>query len=215
MQIHSQATQRSKPSMKAEGAHALGARALRSQSSDSRPRRAYYRVEGRLPLRLTPLAPDEVEQAIFELDSPSAWLGPRVESEEEGALLERLRRLEEKLDLLLRRAGVEVPRPLGAADMHDLVFSGSGLATEVEGDHRRGELFRVEILLPSPAARLVRGVAEAVSDPPEGVGAGVPRPIALAFRHMVEEDRDALVAYSYELQRLALRAAHAPRDGRR
>lgn len=175
-------------------------------TSDDR-RRAYYRVEGRLPVRLTPIAEHEVDRAVFELASPSALETPIDDDEAPGPLQDRMRRLEEKLDLLLRKVGVELPRPLGAADVRGLVFSGSGLAVEVEQAFRAGDRFRVEILLPAPSRRLVRGVAEAVSDSPPGIGPDSPARLALAFRHMSDEDRDALVAHGYDLQRVALRAA--------
>lgn len=178
----------------------------RTAPSDAR-RRAYYRVEGRLPVRLTPIAEHQIDDAIFELASPPALGTPIVDDEEPGPLQERMRRLEEKVDLLLRQAGVEVPRPLGAADLRALVFSGSGLAVEVARPFRAGDRFRVEILLPAPARRLVRGVAEAISDSPPGIGPDSPARLALAFRHMTDEDRDALVAHGYDLQRIALRAA--------
>ena len=178
----------------------------RRSTSDDR-RRAYYRVEGRLPLRLERLGEHEIDHAIFELGSPSALGTPNVDDEEPGPLQDRIRRLEEKLDLLLRHVGVEVPRPLGAADLRGLVFSGSGLAVEVDHAFRAGDRFRVQILLPAPTRRIVRGVAEAVSDSPPGIGPDAPARLALAFRHIPDEDRDALVAYGYDLQRIALRAA--------
>jgi hypothetical protein len=186
-----------------------------SQSSTSNDRRrAYYRVEGRLPVRLTPIAEHEVDRAIFELASPSALETPNVDDEVPGPLQERMRRLEEKLDLLLRKVGIDLPRPLGAADVRGLVFSGSGLAVEVEQAFRVGDRFLVEILLPVPARRLVRGVAEAVSDSPPGIGPDSPARLALAFRHMSDEDRDALVAHGYDLQRVALRAAQQAKRAR-
>lgn len=177
--------------------------------------RAYYRVEGWLPARLTPLAPEEVDQAIFELETDSVLQTTVAEAGEEGPLLDRMRRLEAKLDLLLGLSGVDVPRPLGAADRRWLVFSGAGLATDVDFAFGRGDCFRVEMLLPAPFMRLVRGVGEAVSDASGRAGSATPGRLALALRHMTDEDRDALVAYSYELQRLALRArprAHGSRS---
>mgnify|MGYP005838463929 CR=1 FL=1 len=185
----------------------------KTSTSDDR-RRAYYRVEGRLPIRLTPITEHELDEAIFELASPSALGTPIVDDEEPGPLQARMRRLEEKLDLLLRQVGLDVPRPLGAADLRGLVFSGSGLAVEVDHDFRAGDRFRVELLLPAPARRLVRGVAEAVSDAPPGVGPDAPARLALAFRHMTDEDRDALVAHGYDLQRVVLRAAQQAKRSR-
>jgi len=177
----------------------------RAASEDRR--RAYYRVEGWLPLRLTPFSEQELDQALFELGTPSALATRKVDEEDSGPLQDRMRRLEEKLDLLLRHVGIEVPRPLGAQDLRELIFSGSGLGVQVDHAFRAGDRFRVEILLPAPTRRLVRAVAEAVSDSPPWIGPEAPARLALAFRHITEEDRDALVAHGYDLQRVALRAA--------
>ena len=71
---------------------------------DPAARRAYYRVEGVLPIRLTPLAPEDVEAAVFDLSMPDPLCAPigEAEGEEESPMAARLRRIEEKLDLLLK-----------------------------------------------------------------------------------------------------------------
>ena len=174
--------------------------------AESACRRAYYRVEGILPIRLTPLRPEDVEAAIFDLALPDPLQAPIDEGEEDSPLAARMRRIEEKLDLLLGNARVDVPRPLTGRDRRPLVFSGSGIRLEVDWAYRRADPYRVEILLPPPYLRLVRAVARAVDDPPGTPRHDAPRPLALRIEHMPDEDRDALVAYSYDLQRIALRA---------
>lgn len=168
-------------------------------------RRSYYRVMGSLPVRLSKLEPADVEKAIFELT-----LGPAAGEEDDSPLMERLRRIEEKLDLLLAGNASDGPQPLGSADLECVVFSGSGLSMPIDEPCREGQMFRVEILLPGPEGRSVRSVARAVADSTL-MEDGVPRHrVALALDHMNEDDRDALVSHSYELQRLELRS----REGR-
>lgn len=173
-------------------------------------RRAYYRVTGRLPIRVERLADEELEAAIFDLVSPLRLLGPASTGSdaEESALFERLRRIEEKLDLLLGLSHPDRPEPLGSADLEWIVFSGSGVSLPVEFGFETGDWFRVEMLLPGSEARIVRGIGRAVEgaklEPETGRAE-----LALALEHMHEDDRDALVAHSYELQRAALRARDA------
>jgi len=171
------------------------------------PRRAYYRVQGWVPVRVSPLAPDDVEAAIYDLATPDPLAAPfTLEGPERSALLARLRRIEEKLDLLLGAASIDAPRPLSGRDRRFIVFSGGGLCLDVDVDFASGDLWRVELLLPAPYSRVVRAVAEAVDGSgPTSARAGSRR-LALAFRHIQPAERDAVVAYSYDLQRVALRA---------
>lgn len=171
-------------------------------------RRAYYRVEGILPIRLTPLAPAEVDAAVFDLSMPDPLCAPVGEGEDDTPLMARLRRIEEKLDLLLGASPVDVPRQLSGRDRRPLVFSGSGLALRVDAPFEAGDAYRVEILLPPPYARTLRAVGHATRAGRETPDADGLRQLPLALTHMDDDDRDALVAYSYDLQRFALRARH-------
>lgn len=172
------------------------------------PRRAYYRVEAWVPVRISPIAPEAVDAAVYDLSLPDPLAVPfTLEGPERTALLARLRRIEDKLDLLLSAAAIDAPRPLSGRDRRPVLFSGGGLSLEVGFDFVRGDAFRVEMLLPAPYARVVRAIAEAVGDSREGP-AGSARRIGLAFRHILPSERDALVAYSYDLQRALLRAKH-------
>jgi hypothetical protein len=189
------------------GPQASGAAALEAGC-----RRSYFRVTGMLPIRLHAVEPSDLDAEIFDLSMPDPLLQPiGEEGEVDSPLMERLRRLEEKLDLLLGQARVEVPRPLSGRDRKSVVFSGSGLALDVAWGFRRGDYFKVEVLLPPPYSRLVRCLAEAVEDAPRSVGDGGLRLLPLAIRHMEADERDALVAYSYDLQRTELRA-RGPRE---
>lgn len=173
--------------------------------SGSACRRTYYRVQTLLPVRLTPIAEDEVEKAVFELS-----LQPALPSEDESPTMERLRRIEEKLDLLLAGNDPGAKRPLGVADVECVVFSGAGLSMPIDQPCRANEMFRAEILLPGAEGRVLRAVARAVADSSLMEDGVARHHVALALDHMNDEDRSALVSHSYELQRAELRA----RDGR-
>lgn len=176
-----------------------------AEASAAPSRRAYHRIEAWVPVRLSRLAPESVDAAVFDLALPDPLAAPfTLEGPERSALLARLRRIEDKLDRLLTAASIDVPRPLSGRDRRCIVFSGGGLSLEVDFDFARGEAFRVELLLPAPYSRVVRGVAEAVQDSPPSAGA-TSRRLALAFRHILPAERDAVVGYSYDLQRVALR----------
>lgn len=171
------------------------------------PRRTYYRVQAWVPVRITPLAVEEVDAAVYDLATPDPLAVPfSLEGSERSALLARLRRIEEKLDLLLGAASIDAPRPLSGRDRRFIVFSGGGLSLEVDFDFSAGDFWRVELLLPAPYSRVVRAVAEAVVDSSVRSTGTATRRLALAFRHIQPPERDAVVAYSYDLQRVALRA---------
>lgn len=173
-------------------------------------RRAYYRVAGFLPIRLTPIDPSDVAAAIFDLSLPDPLMQPLGTEEEDSPLAERLRRLEEKLDLLLGATSIEVPRQLSGKDRRSLVFSGSGLALDVTWCFRRGDVYKLELLLPPPYSRTLRAVVRSVEDSAAHVEVGSLRRLALALTHMEVDERDALIAYSYDLQRFALRSRVEP-----
>jgi hypothetical protein len=190
-----------------------GASGESSSAHASRDRRAYYRVSGLLPIRVSLLSEDQVEAEIFDLSMPDPLIQPLDEVDEDAPLAARLRRIEEKLDLLLGAAQVPAPKQLSGRDRQSVVFSGAGLCLAVPHSFRQGEPYKVEILLPPPYSRLIRAVARCVQDaPPLGPGAES-RPMALALDHMEPDERDALVAYSYDLQRFALRARQGPAAG--
>ncbi len=190
-----------------------GANGETPSAGSARDRRAYYRVNGLLPIRVFPLSEDQVEAEIFDLSMPDPLIQPLDEVDEEAPLTARLRRIEEKLDLLLGAAQVPVPKQLSGRDRQSIVFSGAGVCLDVAHSFRQGDPYKVEILLPPPYSRLVRAVARCVEDAPL-LGPGAETcPLALALDHMEPDERDALVAYSYDLQRFALRARQGPAIG--
>lgn len=173
-------------------------------------RRAYYRVAGWIRIRIMPLARDAIAAAVQDLSTVELQrIAPlALESEENRALVVRLIRIEEKLDRLLGGIPVDAMRPLSGRDRRFVVFSGAGLALDVDFRFRRGDAFRVELLLPAPHSRSVRAVAEAVEDSQPASGESRRSRLALCFRHIETDERNGLIAYSYDLQRHALRAKH-------
>jgi hypothetical protein len=178
-------------------------------------RRAYYRVSGLLPIRLTPISRDEVATAVFDLSIPDPLLQPIAEGSEDTPLMERLRRIEDKLDLLLGASSIDVPSRLSGRDRQSIIFSGAGLSLDVTWFFAKRDAYKVEILLPPPYSRTLRAVAEAVCDAPADVKGDGLRNLPLALTYMEDEERDALVAYSYDLQRFALRTRVEGEDGPR
>lgn len=178
-----------------------------AQTAGGEARRAYYRVAARVPIRVRYLEPAAVEAAVYDLSLPDPvppLLG--AAGDEKSALFAQLRRIEEKLDLLLGAASIEAPRPLSGRDQRPIVFSGSGLALDVGFEFRRGDAYGVELLLPTPQLRAIRAIGEAIEDSASVAASGGLRRLALVFRHITPADRDALVAFSYDVQRLELRA---------
>lgn len=179
----------------------------RECAAETSGQRAYFRVSGTVPIRVTPLAPEEVGVTVFELSMPTSLVDPIALGEEEDSpLTRRLRRIEEKLDLLLGEVRPDVPRPLGGHDCQPIVFSGSGFSIEYAASFRKGDCFRVEILLPAPYSRVVVGVGRAVRDTADPRSPEVARLLPVELTDMRDEDRADLVAYSYDLQRVELRA---------
>ena len=174
-----------------------------------KPRRAFYRVQAWVPVRLTALAPGDLDAVVYDLSIPDPLAAPvTLEGAERSALLARLRRIEEKLDLLLSAADINAPRPVSGRDRRLIVFSGGGLALDVDFEFVKGDLWRVELLLPAPYSRVIGAVAEAVEDSVKTLTAAGSQRLALCFRHIQPAERDAVVGYSYDLQRVALRAKH-------
>lgn len=176
-------------------------------------RRAYFRVTGLLPIRVSPLSEEDVATEIFDLSLPDPLIQPLDEVDEDAPLAARLRRIEEKLDLLLGASQVQAPKQLSGRDRQSVVFSGAGLCLDVRHTFRERDPYKVEILLPPPYSRVVRAVARCVEDSSPRDEGAESRPMALALDHMEPDERDALVAYSYDLQRFALRARQGPAIG--
>ena len=169
--------------------------------------RRYYRVTVRIPLRHRPLQPDEVGAVERELETPR----PDLE-DLSPALAGWLLRLEKKLDLTLSLLDANVPAPLSDRDLRVVEVSGAGLsfeskeASEIEGD----ELLEFE--LPGTVPLRVRAIARVVRHrEPESQGG--PCQVACEFRVIRTEDRESIVRFVNDVQRIELRRRAAEAGG--
>ncbi len=157
-------------------------------------RRAYYRIETCLPIRVLRGDPSACERLRREIE---ASVRETTLAAVDAPLEARLARIEEKLDRLLAQVGGGEP-PLGREDLASVRLSGSGLACRVSGRPRPGEEVVVEMLLPGGAPEPVRAVARVVSAEPAAEGGSR---AALAFTAIDELDREAIVRYVSAVQR--------------
>ncbi len=157
-------------------------------------RRAYYRIETCLPLRVLRGDPAGCERLRREIES--SVREPDLAAVD-APLEARLARIEEKLDRVLAHLGGGEP-PLGRDDLTAMRLSGAGLACRVRGRPRPGEEVVLEMLLPGGAPEPVRAVGRVVSSEPAGPDASE---VAFAFAAIDELDRDAIVRYVSAAQR--------------
>jgi hypothetical protein len=167
---------------------------------EKREERSYYRVFTRIPIRIRRLDPSEVASVATLIANP---VDPFVEVSD-PALAVVLQRVENKLDVVLSHLEPGHPRPLGDRDVHKVSLSASGVGCEMNEQLALDDDVLVEFLLPEVPARHVRAIARPVMprDTADGVRG---TPLAFAFRVISDTDRDAIVHYSYDVQRLQLR----------
>lgn len=162
-------------------------------------RREFFRVTVRIPLRHRPVRPHE--RAALEREI----LAPRNAGLQPGSSLgDWARRIEDKLDLILSHLDERVPAPLGPRDLRVVELSGSGMRLAAKETAKVGAEEFVELRLPGEVPRDVRAITTVVKWI-EARGAGEDSEVALAFRIIHEEDRDAIVRFSNEVQRSELR----------
>jgi hypothetical protein len=168
--------------------------------TEKRQQRSYYRVLTRIPIRIRRLDPSEVPSVSMLIANP---VDPFVEVSD-PALAVVLQRVENKLDVVLSHLEPGHPRPLGDRDIQKVSLSASGVGCEMNEQLSLHDDVLVEFLLPEAPARHVRAIARPVmpGDLADGVR-GTPQ--AFAFHVISDADRDAIVHYSYDVQRLQLR----------
>jgi hypothetical protein len=159
-------------------------------------RREFFRVDARLPIRVVSLGPRDSDRLALEIKSPKQ---PEM-NPSDPVLADRLDRMERKLDRVLAALDENVLSPLWEGDAQSVSISGAGVGVEVEDSLASASEVLVEILLPETPSRHVRAIARpvelGVADCPE---------TAFAFEVIAEQDRDAIVRFSQEIQRLSLR----------
>lgn len=163
---------------------------------DDKQKRSYFRVETEIPLRHRRISRKEAE--IFERELAVGAAGPSVEP----ALAAWFERIERKLDRILAHLEPDADVPVGESDRRPVVLSGSGARYEWSEPVEVGESLLVEMLVPGTPPLRIRSVAEVVRriQPPDPKK---PASIAVAFRVIRASDQDAIVRYTYDVQRAA------------
>ncbi len=168
--------------------------------TERREQRSYYRVFASLPIRIRRLDPSEVPSVAAVIASPV----DRFPEISDAALAIVLQRIENKLDIVLSHLEPDHPRPLGDRDVRRISLSASGVGCEMNEQISIHDDVLVEFLLSEVPARHVRAIARPVME--KDVSDGVPGALmALSFHVISDADRDAIVRYSYDVQRLQLR----------
>ena len=184
-----------------------------AEPTPGRERRAFYRVEAHLPIRVRPVEMGEAELMGQELSSE----GGDPFEDLDPALVAWLQRLESKLEVLLARVEERAPNVLGPRDVQRVELSGAGLAFQTDADDL-GDQVVVEFQLPGPPSRLIRALAHPVffdQGSGEGDGDATKRGrAAFAFDVISDADREAIVHFSHDVQRKQLRDRHRRRDAR-
>ena len=176
-----------------------------SSGFEQEDRRSHFRVETRLPVRLSWLTNDQAQALMHAIEVSG---GEERSGSDEGLRL-MLQRIEEKLDLPLQGQAGAAPPPLCRIEPGRVVLSGSGLGTGTGEPLRSGDPVKVELLLPGAKTRAVTALARVVYGPSRRVR-GAPEKVALAFENIDTGDRDAIVRHVYDIQRIMLRGrAHS------
>lgn len=163
-------------------------------------RRAYFRVPARIAVRHRYVAQDELDAFEREL----ALRGSEPPLPVDPGLRALLDRIERKLDRILVRLEPDRVAPLGEADVRAVEISGSGVRYDCTDPAAVGDHVLVEMLLPGTPPRAVAAIGEIVFR--QEAESGAPGCIAVRFTAIDEADREAIIRYTYEVQRVALRA---------
>ncbi len=167
--------------------------------------REYFRIAGNLRVRARPLR----EGRRAELES-RILTRERKKSELDPALVERLERLESRLDLLLEHFGLGDGPTFRDEDLQHVLFSGSGIRMKDPGDAVIGQEWVLDVEIPETPPRRIQSLA-CVKQVGLG-GDGLPGDVAFKFMVIHESDRDAIVAHSLAIER---RSRAAGLDGAR
>ena len=162
--------------------------------------RSYFRVQARILVRYRPLAAGEFDTIRREIET--------VRQDPEGldaVMVGWMRGLEAKLDLILSHLDPSVPAPLGPRDLTDVEISGSGMRWATKESVEVGSDLLIELQLPGLVTRRVRAIARVIRCI-EPRGEQSDRHVAVSFRVIDEDDRQAIVRFANDVQRVFLRS---------
>ena len=167
-------------------------------------KRDYFRVETQLPLRARLVCGAErphLEREILASD-------PKESNEFDPQLAAWLDRLESKLDRVLKLLG-EDGADLRPTETHDVVISGSGIGLAMTGDVESEACVLLDFELPGPPAHRVRCLGTVVRADARPDGSSE---VAAAYIAIREEDREAIIRHTLDVERFALRSRSALRE---
>ena len=171
-------------------------------------RREYFRVSTVLPLRARVLDPTEKDQIEGEIQLRRT---PDLSSID-PALASRLDAIEDRLDRILEAIDRSPEAWVTPGGMTPIQLSGGGIRFPVRDAVPAGALLLIELVLGGVPRRQVRATARALAEKPPR-GEDEPH-AAVQFETITPEDRDAVVAYTLEVQRReTLRRKSGPEAG--
>jgi hypothetical protein len=187
--------------------------------------REFVRIETQLPLHYRPLSPEEYrrEKAGILLDrqariDPFFQLGERWSSQDEqgmrGGELERLiipvlAAMNEKLDRILATIDPSDPLALRFEEPHSINISGAGMGLVAKECFSLETVLALEFLLPFLFPLTIKAIGKV--NRVESLDAENQQWfIGMKFDVIHEEDREAIIRYTFREQRIALRARNLP-----
>ena len=169
-------------------------------TDDSSADREFFRVTTTIPLRATPVGPDDYHRNANEILSRIDPPLPDVDV----ALIGWLDRIERKLDRLLGHQGLTETKSLEASDRKSVELSGSGMSFSSDETNEPGNALLLEFELPETPIRVVRCMGRVVEETESLRGR-----VGVAFETIRQSDRDAIVRYTLAVQRQQIRGRGA------
>lgn len=173
-----------------------------------RPAREFFRVRASMAIRCRKLDAFDLETVRREI---------RPHGEEDGSphdarIYAWLERIERKVDLLLAAATGKTRGPEAPVAPQDVVLSGGGVRLQTEEPVEIGDEVLVEMPVPGARTEFIRALARVVAVE-RPVPPHIPRTAALCFSEIDEQDREAIVRFTRDVERARLNEAALARSG--
>ncbi|MBP7146369.1 MAG: PilZ domain-containing protein [Acidobacteria bacterium] len=182
--------------------------------------RSFARVNDELPVRLRVLTEDQATELARALEQAPTYCehvaadplrrapGATWEQAALASILDRLERLEAIVDRIAERVGAEGDEQGNWLDGNTVALSGSGLGLWATVRIPDGTPIELELSLPGDPSATVRALGRIVTlILPDGDTVPVGRfHLGVAFEAIHEQDREAIVRYTFRVQRAQLRS---------